>query len=85
MTTFRLDTYRGRSLVGTELVEGVERDDLAIKLLIANCTGRRCKLFADDILIAQMDKGTWLPAAPRFGWLRRAEGHPGTLRAAAAA
>ncbi|CAA9361057.1 MAG: hypothetical protein AVDCRST_MAG93-7656, partial [uncultured Chloroflexia bacterium] len=28
MTTFRLDTYRGRSLVGTELVEGVERDDL---------------------------------------------------------
>ncbi|CAA9518630.1 MAG: hypothetical protein AVDCRST_MAG09-1863 [uncultured Sphingomonas sp.] len=85
MRTFRLDTYSGRSLVGTELVEGVERDDLAIKLLIANCTGRRCKLFADDILIAEMDRGTWLPSAPGLGRLGGTMKDAGPLGTKAAA
>jgi hypothetical protein len=85
MTIFRLDTYSGRSLVQTDLVDGVERDDLAIKLLIVKSTARRCKLFADDILIAEMDRGTWFPSAQRYEWLRSPDEHLESLHAAAAA
>jgi hypothetical protein len=57
VTTFRLVTYGRDSEVATEIVDGVERDDLAIRLLIANCTSKRGKLFADDVLIAEMKRG----------------------------
>jgi hypothetical protein len=66
MTTFRLVTYGRGSEVATEIVDGVDRDDLAIRLLIANCTSKRCKLFADDVLIAEMERGTWSTSVPRF-------------------
>ena len=66
MTSFRLDSYRAGKVVSSEMVDGLDDDELAMKLVVADCTAGHCKLYRNDVLIAEMDKGLWyLPNAPR--------------------
>lgn len=66
MTSFRLDSYRDGEFVSSEVVDGLDNDDLAMKLILADCTSGYCKLYREDVLIAEMDKGVWsLPVPPR--------------------
>jgi len=66
MTSFRLDSYRDGDLVSSEVVDGLDNDDLAVKLVLSDCTSGYCKLYRDDVVIAEMDRGVWsLPVPPR--------------------
>ena len=59
MTSFRLDSYRKGELVSSEIVDGLDNDELAVKLVLAGCTTGYCKLYRDDHIIAEMDGGIW--------------------------
>ena len=72
MTSFRLDSYRAGKVVSSEMVDGLDNDELAMKLVVTDCTSGHCKLYRNDVLIAEMDKGLWyLPNAPREVQKRR--------------
>jgi hypothetical protein len=63
MTSFRLDSFRRGKLLSSEIVDGLDDNDLAVKLVLANCRSGHCKLYRDDVLIAEMNKGLWSLAA----------------------
>ena len=72
MTSYRRDSYRAGKVVSSEMVDGLDNDELAMKLVVADCTSGHCKLYRNDVLIAEMDKGLWyLPNAPREVQKRR--------------
>ena len=63
MTSYRLDTYSRGKLAASEIVDGVDNDDLALKLILANCTSGHCKLYRDETLIAENIDGLWTLSA----------------------
>lgn len=47
------------------IVDGLDDDDLAVKLVLADCTFGHCKLYRNDEVVAEMDGGVWsLPITP---------------------
>jgi hypothetical protein len=64
MTSFRLDSIRRGRLLSSEIVDGLDDNDQAVKLVLANCRSGHCKLYRDDVLIAEMNKCVWSLAAP---------------------
>ena len=66
MTSYRLDSFKRGKRVASFIVDGLDDDDLALKLVLADCTSGHCKLYYDDKMVAEMDKGVWsLPVTPR--------------------
>ena len=66
MTSYRLDSLKNGKRVKTYIVDGLDDDDLAVKLVLADCTFGQCKLYRDDKMVAEMDGGVWsLPVTPR--------------------
>jgi hypothetical protein len=65
MTSYRLDTYSRGKLQFSDIVDGVDNDDLALKLILADHTSGHCKLYRDDVLIADCLDGLWTLLAQR--------------------
>ena len=66
MTSYRLDSFKRGERVASYIVDGLDDDDLAVKLVLADCTSGHCKLYRDDEMVAEMDQGVWsLPVIPR--------------------
>lgn len=66
MTSYRLDSFKRGKRVASYMVDGLDDDDLAVKLVLADCTSGHCKLYRDDKMVAEMDGGVWsLPVTPR--------------------
>jgi hypothetical protein len=65
MTSFRLDSYSKGKLISSEMVDGIDNEDLAIKLLLADCSTGHCKLYRDDVAIAEVVDGLWSLTGPR--------------------
>jgi hypothetical protein len=59
MTSYRLDRYRNGKFIGSEVVDGIERADVALRLLLSNCATKHCRLYADDVLLAEGAEGSW--------------------------
>ena len=78
MTSYRLDSLKNGKRVKSYIVDGLDDDDLAVKLVLADCTFGQCKLYRDDKVVAEMNGGVWsLPITPR---IRRAANLASLLR-----
>jgi hypothetical protein len=65
MTSYRLDRFKNGKRVKSYFVDGLDDDDMAVKLVLADCTSGHCKLYRDDKVVAEMDGGVWsLPVTP---------------------
>lgn len=66
MTSYRLDSFKNGKRDKSYIVDGLDDDDLAVKLVLADCNYGQCKLYRDDKVVAEMDGGVWsLPVTPR--------------------
>lgn len=66
MTSYRLDSFKNGKRDKSYIVDGLDDDELAVKLVLADCNYGQCKLYRDDKVIAEMDGGVWsLPVTPR--------------------
>ena len=66
MTSYRLDSYKDGKRDKSFVVDGLDDDDMAVKLVLADCTFGHCKLYRDGKVVAEMDGGVWsLPVTPR--------------------
>lgn len=66
MTSYRLDSFKNGKRDKSYIVDGLDDDDMAVKLVLADCTSGHCKLYRDDKVVAEMDGGVWsLPVTPR--------------------
>ncbi len=66
MTSYRLDSFKNGKRDKSYIVDGLDDDDLAVKLVLADCNSGQCKLYRDDKVVAEMDGGVWsLPVTPR--------------------
>jgi hypothetical protein len=65
MTSYRLDTFSRGKLASSDIVDGVDNDDIALKLILADCTSGHCKLYRDEVLIAENVDGLWTLTARR--------------------
>jgi hypothetical protein len=59
MTSYRLDTFLRGKLASSEIVDGFDREDLALKLILADCPPGHCRLYRDPVLIAENVDGLW--------------------------
>ncbi|MCW3798061.1 hypothetical protein OMW55_09625 [Sphingomonas sp. BN140010] len=84
MTYFRLEIFDCDTLVNTEAVDGIEVRELAIKLLTADCPAKMCKLFAEDVLVAQRVEGSWSCSAEDLQFLTKESKSAGSMLAGAA-
>jgi hypothetical protein len=66
MTSFRLDSFKLGERVASHVVDGLDDDSLALKLVLADGDLGQCKLYREDVLIATRDDGVWsLPVHTR--------------------
>ena len=66
MTSYRLDSFKNGKRFKSYIVDGLDDDDMAVKLVLADCTSGQCKLYCDDKVVAEMDGGVWsLPVTTR--------------------